>query len=72
MTGAKQSMKPNHKSTEELRRLVSELPVKRSIIPCKPIYSSSLIEEGVYAGLIRDQGLSDALQGSEIGESPEY
>lgn len=72
MPRTKQSMKPNHERTEALRRLVSKLPVKMSIIPCKPVYSSSLIEEGPYAGLIRDQGLSDALQGSEISEGPDY
>jgi len=72
MSREKHYSKSNSKRTEELRALVKDLPVKIAIIPCKPLYSSSLIEEGSYAGLIREKGLSDALQGSEINEGPDY
>lgn len=72
MSISKHYSKSNHKRTEELRSLVSNLPIKLAIIPCKPVYSSSLIEEGPYAALIRNHGLNDALQGSEINEAPDY
>jgi hypothetical protein len=66
------SSKSDNQRTVELRALVLNIPVKKAITPCKPIYSSNLIEEGSYAGLIRDKGLSDAIQGSEINEGPDY
>lgn len=72
MNRKKHYSKPNNQRTEELKALVKDLPAKMVIIPCKPVYSSSLIEEGSYAGLIKDKGLSDALQGSEINEGPDY
>jgi hypothetical protein len=72
MTVDKHYSKSNLKRTAELRALILNLPVKKAIISGKPVYSSNLIEEGSYAGLIRDKGLSDALQGSDINEGPEY
>jgi len=72
MSISKHYSKSKHKRTEELRSLVSNMPIKMAIIPCKPVYSSSLIEEGPYAAMIKDQGLNDALQGSEINEGPDY
>lgn len=72
MSKIKHSSKSNLKKTVELKTLVSNLPIKRAIIPCKPVYSSNLIEEGPYAALIRDQGLIDALQGAENTEGSDY
>jgi len=72
MSREKHYSKSNNKRTEELRALVKDLSAKMVIIPCKTVYSSSLIEEGSYAGLIKDKGLSDALQGSEINEGLDY
>jgi len=72
MPRIKHSSKSNLKRTAELRSLVANLPIQKVITPRKPVYSCSLIEEGPYAALIRDQGLSDALQGSEIAEGSDY
>jgi len=68
MAKSKHFSKSRRQKSEELRALVLNLNVKRVIIPGKTVYFSDSIQEGAYAALIRDQGLSDALQGSEINE----